>query len=340
MTTSTTLRHLEMLRKIPVYPGMAITTTQLHQHLMDEGFKASKRTVERDLIKLADIAGLYTSETAAGNAWVSIGDGHSKKHPMQPTEALMLVLSERLLLQAMPIEYAQRIKERIEKAKALLNSDNALRKWQDKLQVISDGYPLINNNNNNNSLLADGTRDIIYECVLKESEINISYQAKNKDIPFNYCLNPLGIIIRGQSHYLVATKTTSPEMPLLFLFHRIKSADNSYKNVTKPSSFTMKEYCAKNPSGWILNNENQVETIELQVKGFALDTLTHNRLGEDQQLTATTTEWVKVRFSCIPTYDLIAWILRYGADVICEAPVHLKTKVIKALKNTLDHYEN
>jgi hypothetical protein len=83
MTTSTTLRHLEMLRKIPVYPGTAITTTQLHQNLIDEGFKASKRTVERDLIKLAAIGGLYASETAAGNAWVSIGDGHSKKVPMQ-----------------------------------------------------------------------------------------------------------------------------------------------------------------------------------------------------------------------------------------------------------------
>jgi predicted DNA-binding transcriptional regulator YafY len=335
MTTSTTLRHLEMLRKIPVYTGTPITTTQLHQHLIDEGFRASKRTVERDLIKLADIGGLYASETAAGNAWVTISDGRSRLSAMQPTEALMLVLSERLLLQTMPIEYAQRIKERIEKAKALLNSDNALRKWQDKLQVISDGYPLINNN----SLLADGTRDTIYECVLKESQINISYQAKNKVIALNYCLNPLGIIIRGQSHYLVATKTTFPEMPLLFLFHRIKSADNSYKDVDKPSSFTMNDYYAKNPSGWILKNENQVETIELQVKGYALDTLTHNHLAEDQHLTATTSEWVKVRFSSIPTYDLVAWILRYGPDVICESPEHLKNKVVKALKLTLEQYE-
>jgi DNA-binding transcriptional ArsR family regulator len=67
MSTSTTLRHLEMLRKIPVYPSTPITTTALHQHLIEEGFDVSKRTVERDLLKLADIGGLYASNAAEGN---------------------------------------------------------------------------------------------------------------------------------------------------------------------------------------------------------------------------------------------------------------------------------
>jgi predicted DNA-binding transcriptional regulator YafY len=335
MSTSTTLRHLEMLRKIPVYPGAAITTTELHQHLVSEGFRVSKRTVERDLLKLSEIGGLYSNESAEGNSWGSLGEGHSKKSAMQPTEALMLVLSEKLLLQTMPIEYTQRIEKRIEKAKSLLSADNALGKWQDKLQVISDGYPLINNN----SMLDDDTREIIYECVLKENQLNISYQAKDKDVPLNYCLNPLGIIIRGQSHYLVATKATSPEKPLLFLFHRIQNADNSFKKMDGPISFTMEDYYAKNPSGWILKNESQVETIELKVKGFALDTLKNNRLAEDQHLTSTTTEWFIVRFTCIPTYDLVAWILRYGADIVCEAPDHLRNKVKIALELSLENYQ-
>jgi predicted DNA-binding transcriptional regulator YafY len=335
MSTSTTLRHLEMLRKIPVYPGTLISTTDLHQHLIEEGFEVSKRTVERDLLKLTDIGGLYSNESAEGNSWGSIGEGHSKKSAMQPTEALMLVLSEKLLLQTMPIEYAQRIEARIEKAKSLLNSGNTLRKWQDKLQVISDGYPLINND----SMLADATREIIYECVLKENQINIRYQAKGNGAAFNYCLNPLGLIIRGQSHYLVATKITSPEKPLLFLFHRIKSADNRYEKICIPSSFTLGKYFDKNPSGWILKEGDETETVELKVKGYALDTLKNNRLADDQQLTSTTTEWVEVRFKCIPTYDLVAWILRYGADVICEGPANVRDYIKKTLQQTLMQYK-
>ncbi|MFT4805762.1 MAG: putative DNA-binding transcriptional regulator YafY [Psychroserpens sp.] len=335
MSTSTTLRHLEMLRKIPVSPGMPITTTELHQHLIDEGFEVSKRTVERDLLKLSEIGGLYLNESAQGNTWGNIGGAHSNKLAMQPSEALMLVLSEKLLLHTMPIEYAQRIGARIENAKVLLSAGNALGKWQDKLQVISDGYPLINN-----SLLDDDTREIIYECVLKECQINIRYQARDKDTPRNYCLNPLGIIIRGQSHYLVATKTTSPEKPLLFLFHRIKSADSNYKKMDMPSSFTMADYYAKNPSGWILKKESQIETIKLNVKGYALDTLLNNKLAKDQKLEHFADGWAKVQFSCVPTYDLVAWMLRYGADVICESPAHLKRKMTKVLSHALEQYQD
>jgi predicted DNA-binding transcriptional regulator YafY len=335
MSTSTTLRHLEMLRKIPVYPGRPITTTELYHHLIDEGFRVSKRTVERDLLKLAEIGSLYSNEAAEGNAWGCIGDGHNKKLAMQPSEALMLVLSEKLLLHTMPIEYAQRIGARIEKAKALLSAGNALGKWQDKLQVISDGYPLINNN----SMLHDDTREIIYECVLRECQINIYYQANNKEAPLAFCLNPLGIIIRGQSHYLVATKNTSPEKPFLFLFHRIKSADSRYKKMDMPSSFTMADYYAKNPSGWILTNDGQVETIWLKVKGFALDTLTHNRLADDQTLGIRENGWTMVQFTTVPTYDLLAWILRYGDDVILESPQHLRDKLIKTLARSTENYE-
>ena len=336
MSTSTTLRHLEMLRKIPVHPGAPISTAELYQHLIDEGFQVSKRTVERDLLKLAQLGGLYATDTVEGNKWGSISNTSSNKSTMQPSEAFMLILSEKLLSQSMPAEYSQRLQERIANAKSLLNSNNTLSKWQSKLQVISDGYPLINTNN----IFSEDIREVIYECVLKEYQIDITYQAKDKNNAIKYSLNPLGIIVRGQSHYLVATKIISPEKPLLFLFHRIQSATNSYNNAELPRSFTIKDYYAKNPSGWILNDNHETETVQLKVKGFALDTLTHNQLATDQELSDATSGWATVRFSMVPTYDLVAWILRYGADVICEAPEHLRNKVKKAIKSTLEHYKD
>ncbi|MBA6224219.1 WYL domain-containing protein [Colwellia sp. MB02u-18] len=335
MSNSTTLRHLEMLRKIPLAPGKPITTIALHQHLTDEGFDVSKRTVERDLVKLTNIGGLYSENTAEGYGWGCIQNNASKFKGIQPTEALMLILSEKLLLKVMPIEYTLRAEARIADAKCTLNSDNAFSKWQEKLQVISEGYPLINNN----SLISEDARKIIYDCVLKANQINITYQAKDKNASINYCLNPLGIIIRGQSHYLVATKKDSPEKPKLFLFHRIKIAEKNHTKMDAPRSFTVQEYFAKNPSGWLLKAGNKIEIVELKVKGFALDTLTNNQLADDQQLLQTSTQWTHVQFSCIPTYDLVAWILKYGADVTCESPTYLKVEVVRALKNSLNNYE-
>lgn len=336
MSKSTTLRHLEMLRKIPAYPGHPISTIALHKHLLNEGFNISKRTVERDLIKLSEIGGLYSAETPEGYSWGCIHSSVNKYRGIQPTEALMLVLSEKLLLKTMPVEYTIRAKKRIAEAKYLLNSDNDFSKWQEKLQVIADGYPLINNS----GMISESNRKIIYECVLKENQIKISYQAKDKKTTVNYDLNPLGIIIRGQSHYLVATKNNSPEKPMLFLFHRIRAVINNYTKIDAPLSFTLEEYFAKNPSGWLLKADNEVENIKLKVKEFALDTLINNQLANDQKVSRTSTEWANVQFNCIPTYDLVAWILKYGEDVICLEPEHLKNKVKKSLQQALKQYEH
>jgi predicted DNA-binding transcriptional regulator YafY len=78
--------------------------------------------------------------------------------------------------------------------------------------------------------------------------------------------------------------------------------------------------------------------VELKVRGFALDVLKHNRLSEDQTLKMVDKEWATVQFTCIPTYDLTAWILRYGSDVICISPEHLKNRVVSTLQKTMAEY--
>jgi predicted DNA-binding transcriptional regulator YafY len=318
--------------KIPIYPVISITTKELHQHLIEEGYNVSKRTIERDLEKLADLVGLTFEETTEGYVWCRLGNNNGKLNEILPTEALMLVLSEKLLLQTMPQSCKTKIKNRVTKAKNILNLGHSLGAWQDKLQVISDGYPLINGHES----IENSIREIVYESVLKESVLTISYYAKDQDNPMIYQLNPLGIIIRGQSHYLVATKVSAPEEPRLFLFHRITDAKYEYKSVTKPRTFTLKEYFANNPSGWMLRDTK--ELVELEVRGFALDVLEHNRLSEDQALKMIDKEWTTVRFTCIPTYDLTAWILRYGSDVICVSPEHLKKRVKNTLQKMLAQY--
>ena len=98
----------------------------------------------------------------------------------------------------------------------------------------------------------------------------------------------------------------------------------------------MKDYFESNPSGWMLRETN--ELVELKVKGFALDVLKHNKLAEDQIINTFNEDWSIARFTTIPTYDLVAWILRYGADVICISPEHLTKRIKSTLKETLEQY--
>ncbi len=64
----TLLRLLTMLRYIPKYPRQ-ITAKELFDCLVSDGFKVSKRTVERDLLSLSEIFALISNERSLPYGW-------------------------------------------------------------------------------------------------------------------------------------------------------------------------------------------------------------------------------------------------------------------------------
>lgn len=59
----------EILRLLPDFPAK-ISTQEVVQRLEDEGFKVTKRTVERDLVKLAEARPIERIQHAGGcNSW-------------------------------------------------------------------------------------------------------------------------------------------------------------------------------------------------------------------------------------------------------------------------------
>ncbi len=330
---STILRNLIMLESIRSHHS-PMSTADIHQKLQDEGYQVSLRTVQRDLDKLCEWAGIDYEETVHGKLWFK-GSRETDVADVVPTsDAFLLVLSEKLLRKTLPGSLSGKLDGVLNKAAATLASKHALTRWKEKVCVVSDSYPLIYDEKH----IDETDREVIYKCVLDEGQIKITYKSKDSESAKGYVLNPLGLIIRDQSHYLVATKVADPEKPLLFLFHRIASAEPAYLDIVKPKTFSIETYFATNPTGWIIGDKP--EEVILKVKGYALDVLTHNKLAEDQTLEKMDDEWCKVRFSCTPTYDLISWALRYGDDVIIVSPKKLRDKVRKILTSSMKNYGN
>ncbi len=242
-------------------------------------------------------------------------------------------LSEKLLRKTVPVNLSEKLEEWLNKADAKLSAKHALSNWKSKVNVVSDSYPLLYDEHH----IDEEYRKVIYDCVLNEEQLQIFYQSEKSKQTKKYTLNPLGLIIRDQSHYLVATQEKTPEKPQLFLFHRISFVEKMYTEISKPITFTLNEHFAKNPTGWLLGDKR--EKIELRVKGYALDVVTHNKLSQDQVLEACDDTWWKVTFSCYPTYDLISWILKFSHDVVCESPYNLRKLVIKRLIDSMTNYQ-
>jgi len=335
LSTNTTLRHLTMLNHLPVYPGQGITAKSIHRNLVNDGFDVSKRTIERDLRKLEDALKIESQEDAGQLLWYQLPQQKKVLSAAAPFDALMMVLCHHALKHTLPESLHWKVNENLDKAKAVVSNHQKVCKLEQKVHVIIDGYPLIVNE------FSDPwgktvVREAVYQSVIEESQLTITYCYAQFDAPLSMSLNPLGIIVRGQTHYLVATHTNNPEEPHLFLLHRIKSAKVGFMNTVLPMSFNLASYFAKNPSGYLLKDESMA--VELKVKGYAMDVLKRHALGKDQTINVIDKYWSEVTFRTHPTYDLIAWILRYGADVECIQPLFLRTKIKKALQQTLSLY--
>jgi predicted DNA-binding transcriptional regulator YafY len=335
LSTDTTLRHLTMLNQLPTYPAQGITAKAIHKNLIDDGFTVSKRTIERDLRKLECALKIESHDNEGQLLWYQLPQQKKVPSAAGPFDALMMVLSHQTLKYTLPESIHWKVNENLEKAKMVLSNYQKVSKLEQKVHVISDGYPLLVNEFNEpwgNTAI----REAIYLSVIEESQLSITYSYAHYATPLKMELNPLGIIVRGQTHYLVASHTNNPEEPHLFLLHRIKSVKMGFMNIVVPKTFSLASYFATNPSGYVLKDEPV--TVTLKVKGYASDVLMRHALGKGQSIKKLGEQWCEVTFTTVPTYDLIAWILRYGADVECIQPDFLRAKIKKALQKTLSLY--
>ncbi len=329
MKSHTALRYLAMLKILPHGNGPAISTSDIHQKLIDEGFVVDKRTVERDLHKLTTLFEIECIKSSAPNAWRYTKLNWDVKPNMQPSEALALLLCRSKIEKLMPTE-RNWLKARFIKAEETLKSTNSYSNWQNKVQITSDSLSMDFDFSNSD------IRNTIYHAVLKEQQIFINYKKENSPASKEYTLNPLGLILRDQSHYLVATKENFPEEPRLFLFHRMDKVEPLYTKIQKPNSFTIESYLSKQPSAFLLSDDKH--TIVLKMKGYPLDIISRNELGQNQDIKPIDEQWKQVTFDSYLTYDLANWIIRYGGDVICQSPSLLLDYVKKKIKQSFDRY--
>ncbi|CAM3187494.1 helix-turn-helix transcriptional regulator [Vibrio rarus] len=309
---STVLRLFELCRKLPSPNAAGISTHELHQSLVDEGFDVTKRTTERDLIKLQHIIDIDSKRTPDGNTWKHAHKNSELVPTMQPTEAFLLLTIEKTLRRIVPPESIDILDTRVNKAKKVLSGRNNLRKWQEKLHVVDGQHP-------HTTIPIDAELiKQVYEAVINETQLEFLYQKLDAENASTYILNPLAIVVREHAHYLVATKSETPEKPQLFNLTRMHDAKQTYLPYQAPKAFRLHDYINANPTGWILLK--QPTTIRIKVRHFALDWVRHGQLHPSQEVIPLDEEWHQVTLKTQPTYDIVGWVLRFSVDAVIMEP--------------------
>lgn len=292
-----------MLKLIPKSPSF-ILTKQIHQRLLDEDFNVSKRTVERDLESLALLVGINATKDAEGFKWSYMSSASEFTPAIAPSEALLLCIAYRQMLDVLPFQCISNLEPRFLKAEQTLACNEKFKNWQDRVKIISFGFPL------KAKAIDEKIRHTIYDTMLNGEQLAIEYQ---KDIDTEkYLLNTHGLIIREYVHYLVASKSESPDTFQLFKLSKIKQTTRSYTD-NQPCNNDIKHYLNSNASGYLLADEPI--KLELLATGPALAMFEEAVLSDDQSIkiiNQSTTPVGNVKATVEFSHELIHFLLGFG----------------------------
>lgn len=297
-------------------------TKALQQQLAEQGFEVSLRTIQRDLDHLSSIMGLTSSESPDGLKWCYVNSATEILPALQPSEALLLCIAKDQLSAQLPIVSLNQLEPLFDKAEHTLNCSIKFKNWRDRVKIVSFGFPLTANPIN------EEIRQSVYEAILNQQQIRLNY-LKQPNESKNYLLNAHGLIIRENSHYLVASKNETPNEFQLFKFSKMLGVINQLDD-NQDCTNDIKNYLNSNASGYLLKDEPI--QLEMLVTGPALSLLEEASLSAKQSITLTQTvpkRIGKVEVEVEFTQELVHFLLGFGGYVKVIKP----TLLIKELED-------
>lgn len=235
-TRSTLLRQWEMLRLLPSWP-QTITYSDLAKKLQEEheDFQVTSNTIRRDLEQLSTIFPIYVEEQGKTHyvCWAKGSDPVLRT--LNVGEAVALRLAEQHLSQLLPTAIFESIQPALSRAQLLLeggHGKNPGAAWISKVRAVSPMQPMLP------PVISPGIQDTLSRALVESHQVEVRYgRAKVSQL----LLNPLGLIYRAPSLYLVATSVTHENVGdiRLYALHRFHEVHLLDSPVETPDGFDL-----------------------------------------------------------------------------------------------------
>ncbi|NTV95365.1 MAG: WYL domain-containing protein [Thiobacillus sp.] len=322
-------RQLLILNAIPRYPRK-IGTDSIKCQLSSAGHEVSLRTIQRDLVKLAETLPIVCDDAKPGG-WSWAKDAQAMDLPaLDPHAAVTLQLAktylERLLPQATLAHLAPQF---LLAAETLDAHGNGLRKWPDKIRVLHRG-PNLATPEVNPTAQAE-----LYEGLLKEKQVRIQYRSPQAESAKEYVINPLGLVVRDRITYLVCTFQGYTD-PRHIALHRVEFAERLDEPVSVPDGFDLDTF--------IRNGELDFATGGTIRLRFALSENAAVQLREcplsvDQEIEPSEEEGYVITTATVQdSWELRWWLLSFGDEAEVLEPASLREVFRQVTVNTAVYY--
>ena len=254
----TSQRYLAMLEAIPRWPS-AITVEQLMAALERRGHIIDKRSVQRDLNKLAEQFGLSHDKDGKFKVWYFEENAPVSMLPsMDEHTALAFQLVKAFLTPMLPPETLEMVKPWFDISDSKLASRKTRSaRWQEKILIIPPGLP------RQTPRIDPDVQSGVTQSLLEEVPILIHYKSRQAKSARRHLVSPLGLVMRERISYLIAY-IHEKETVSQFAMHRIVSMDwdEEEPKYRRPKDFNLKQYVEE---GNLAIQKGQAKDLDLEL---------------------------------------------------------------------------
>jgi predicted DNA-binding transcriptional regulator YafY len=329
--TETLLRQWSALQHIPRHPD-TITTQTLKDRLADEGHAVTKRTVERDLVKLSQAFGLGSDTRSRVQHWFWPKNlGVFDIPGMGPAAALAFRLAEAHLRPLLPPATLDLLGPHFEQAGRVLDAGNSgLKGWQDKVRVITRGPEL------RAPQVDPEVQQAVYQALLADRRLQVEYRPKGAG-EYQACeVSPLGLVVREGVLYLVSTLWDYRDIKQL-VCHRMRTATLLEKQVERPKGFDLDRYIREQGEFAYPTGKGKIRLRALFDEA-ASQHLSERPLADDQALKERSDGRVLLTATVLDTWELRWWLLGFGEQVEVVGPKGLREELQEVIQRMADRY--
>ena len=188
--------------------------------------------------------------------------------------------------------------------------------------------------------LSAGGNQFLNELMLAVREKNVVrlfYKSFSSDKEKQYDFLPY-VLKEYRNRWYVIGKNKHTDSIVTFALERINNVIITEEAFKKDTEFSAKEYF-KYSFGISVNNQFKPEKIVLIFDPNQAPFIKSQPWHQSQKIISDSKKEFKIELTVIPSYELKAQILSYGATVEVLKPSHLREEMIETIKNSLKRYQ-
>lgn len=326
---STLARQWELLKLLPPRtPGAS--ASELQGRLQESGFSASKRTVERDLTELSRLFPIQCNSKGVPYGWYWESERSIDLPGITLSDALTVCLVEGSIKALMPSSMLKSLEPRFNQARSKLEAlgeSNPAARWMEKVATVQPDLSLLP------PKVDPVVLGIVQEALLSDSQLSCHYYSVHRDKEHRFTLNPLGLIQRSSTTYLIATVEPFDDLRQ-FALHRFLKASKLEYSCNRPSGFSLSSYIA---SGAMQFGGCERISLKAWISDDLVRLVRETPIAEDMRLTADEQgDGEILEATVLNSWELHWWLLSHSGKVRILAPNALRADVLEKMKAGVD----